>query len=1094
MKKSISSTGQYHLGQDGSFVIEDYNQAKPFSNFFPGVADVWGIPMWVFYVNRGQCISSFGVESKDRAILEFQPANKAYRLTSMSGFRTFLKISSGTKTLFWEPFQNYYCNKFYKIKQRMILTAHDLTIEETNTALGVVIRVNYFNVVQDDFPALVRRVTVTNISRKNYRVEMVDGLPTIVPYGMKDWLLKNMSRTAEAWVKVLHAQKKTPYYHLNVEIADTPDVRHIAEGNFYFAFASGSGKAKLLEPIVDPAVVFGQVTDFVSPQNFLDAKHFRVPALQQTTSRTPSAMSLAKFNLSPKRSKEIVSLLGQVNHQNHLSEVVKRATAAGYITGKAQANARLIASLKNYAFTNSAHPAFNLYCGQTFLDNVLRGGLPVSLKTEEGNVAFNVYSRKHGDPERDYNHFVIAPTYFSQGNGNYRDVNQNRRNDVWFNPQVKDTHVINFLSLLQADGYNPLVVKGLSFLVHDQQKLETLLKDYVKGEAGILSKRLAAPFQPGELLKFITQNNIGLRVSKEEFLTRLFSICHKQEMADHGEGFWADHWTYNLDLIESCLAVYPETLRTLLLEKKIFSFYHNTHYVLPRDQRYIVTPKGVRQYHSLRDGSKEFKPGQDNKLCVEDGRGAVYQTTLIGKLLCLLANKAATLDPSGVGIEMEADKPSWYDALNGLPGLLGSSVSETAELKRLAVFLLEKLEELALPEDFKIPVFTELAGFLEGLISVLSNENEPLSYWDKANTLKEQFRARVRKGVEGREQEIKVGDIQIFLKLVVARANRGMEEAAGKDGIVSTYLFHEVKEFSALDQEQEGGLTHVYPKTFARHDLPLFLEGPMHVLRTQREGKAARALFTALRQSALFDTKLKMYKVNASLETESEEIGRTRVFPRGWLENESIWLHMEYKYLLEVLRSGLHEEFFQSMTETMVPFLKPEQYGRSTLENSSFLASSAHADPSLHGQGFVARLSGSTAEFLHIWLLMNVGPQPFRLNEQGKLTLAFKPALPGWLFTDKETAIDYVDARQKTFKVTLPKNTYAFNFLGSTLVVYHNPKRKSTFGPQAVQVKEMVIAFTGRPNPARVKGAVISDQHAQEVRQSKAQRIDVFLE
>ena len=60
-----------------------HNEAKPFSNFFPGIAGVWGIPMWAFYVNRGQCISSFGIESKDKAILEFQPANKAYRVTSL---------------------------------------------------------------------------------------------------------------------------------------------------------------------------------------------------------------------------------------------------------------------------------------------------------------------------------------------------------------------------------------------------------------------------------------------------------------------------------------------------------------------------------------------------------------------------------------------------------------------------------------------------------------------------------------------------------------------------------------------------------------------------------------------------------------------------------------------------------------------------------------------------------------------------------------------------------------------------------------------------------------------------------------------------
>ena len=35
--------------------------------------------------------------------------------------------------------------------------------------------------------------------------------------------------------------------------------------------------------------------------------------------------------------------------------------------------------------------------------------------------------------------------------------------------------------------------------------------------------------------------------------------------------------------------------------------------------------------------------------------------------------------------------------------------------------------------------------------------------------------------------------------------------------------------------------------------------------------------------------------------------GGPEPFPR--LKNESIWLHMEYKYLLELLKNGLYAEF-----------------------------------------------------------------------------------------------------------------------------------------------------------------------------------------
>merc|ERR1719487_1214317 len=77
----------------------------------------------------------------------------------------------------------------------------------------------------------------------------------------------------------------------------------------------------------------------------------------------------------------------------------------------------------------------------------------------------HTFSRIHGDIERDYNNFVIDPTYYSQGPGNFRDINQNRRSDVHFSPYVADFNVRMFLSFVQADGYNPLTVAPTNFKV-----------------------------------------------------------------------------------------------------------------------------------------------------------------------------------------------------------------------------------------------------------------------------------------------------------------------------------------------------------------------------------------------------------------------------------------------------------------------------------------------------------------------------------------------------------------------------------------------------------------------------------------------------
>lgn len=1092
----VNDKTQYTLEQNGSFVIENYNQTDPFSNFFPGIAGVWGVPMWVFYVNRGQCIASFGIENKDKAMMEFHPANKSYRQTAIQGFRTFIKATDGENTHYWEPFQEHLKGTNYSKQAKLSINAEDLTLEEVNHDLGLKVTVHYFTIAQEAYPALVRRVSVQNETDKDYKIEMVDGLPMILPYGMNDFLVKNLARTIEAWAKVRKLSEKTPYFQLNVEVSDKPEVKHIQEGNFYFSFRVKDPK-HLLEPVVEAAAVFGSASGFLAPEKFLEGP-FSLPAKQNTSNRTPSAMSSAQFALSKGQTEEVVSFLGHAKTEEQLDAIVKQATSDDFVLQKAYLNKKIISDIKNYALTNSASREFNQFASQTFLDNILRGGLPVSVKTSEGNMAVNVFSRKHGDLERDYNYFNLASTYFSQGNGNYRDVSQNRRNDVWFNTDVKDNHLINFLNLSQADGYNPLVVMGSTFSFDNEKEKSELLNECIKGEVPpAFLEFLEEPFMPGDLLEKVKEMDLALTVDIHDFLGMVLERCQKQEKADHGEGFWSDHWTYNLDLVESYVSLFPEKLRELLTQKKEFTFYHNAHYVLPIDQRYVLSSKGVRQYEGvaeIKDGIHPDKNG--NILKTEGGAGDPYYTTLIVKILCLIANKISTLDPSGIGVAMEADKPNWYDALNGLPGLLGSAISETYEIKRFCLFLLDALDTLSLGEDEPIPVFDELSRFIKNLNSLLRKDPDALTYWVESNELKEHYREKIRFGISGVEEDLTIKDLKGFLNQVIAKVDQAIESAKDDNGYLSTYFYHEVTEYRSLKKDKKPGKAKefVRPLKFKRHDLPSFLEGYVHALRVEKDKQAAHGLYELVRKSDLFDPKLNMYKVNADLSDESEEIGRTRIFPRGWLENESVWLHMEYKFMLELLRSGLYAEFYQNFRKVLVPFLEPKTYKRSILENSSFIVSSAHEDEHLHGQGFVARLSGSTCEFLHMWLFMNVGTQPFSLDQDGKLQLTFAPILEGDLFTQQETTMQYQTVDGELKSTTLPPSVYAFNFLGSMPVVYHNPRRVDTFGDDQPKITGIKLTYRESGETVDVQEPSIPEPYSKDIRAQKVERIDVVFE
>src|SRR5882724_10175155 len=169
--------------QDNTFVIQNYNQTRPFSSFLPGIAGHFGKPMWVFYINRGQCISSFGVRDKDGAMLEFNPATKAYQETPLVGFRTFLRVQTGRSSVFYEPFR---MEAASPVRQVLKIRPHEIEYEETHPGLGVAVSVVAFTIPNEETPLLARGLTFRNIGRDPVQLEVLDGLPRVVPFDLQE--------------------------------------------------------------------------------------------------------------------------------------------------------------------------------------------------------------------------------------------------------------------------------------------------------------------------------------------------------------------------------------------------------------------------------------------------------------------------------------------------------------------------------------------------------------------------------------------------------------------------------------------------------------------------------------------------------------------------------------------------------------------------------------------------------------------------------------------------------------------------------------------------------------------------------------------
>jgi hypothetical protein len=457
---------------------------------------------------------------------------------------------------------------------------------------------------------------------------------------------------------------------------------------------------------------------------------------------------------------------------------------------------------------------------------------------------------------------------------------------------------------------------------------------------------------------------------------------------------------------------------------------------------------------------------QPNWVRTEGGHGEIFRLALISKLVLLAITKFSSLDPHGMGLEMEAGRPGWDDALNGLPGLFGSSLSDSYDLLRLVDFLTASLAEQNRPVDLPL----ETSQLLDEISDQISQDQPTISRWDGIATARETYREQTRLGVQGGVQSHSSSELLTVLEAMGDLVRVGIEKAQNFEGeIPPAYFRYELNEYQITEGTDPEGRPLIRPISFTAKPLPPFLEGPVHQLTLLSSRADCLELYQKVRSSKLYDPKLKTYKVNAPLTGEPLSIGRARAFSPGWLENESIWMHMTLKYLLEILKAGLYEEFFEDLQHTLPPFLDPEVYGRSILENSSFIVSSAHPDPSLHGRGFVARLSGATAEFISIWFTMMTGGKPFSLDSEGQLEFSLQPRLPGWLFPEH--------------------GILEFTFLGKTLVRIHNPKRIDTWKASLSRYQ-----LIGPDQEISIRDAAVPEPQAAMVRDGKFTEIEIHYQ
>ena len=1032
--------------ENEDFVINNYNQQSPFSSFLPGLAGKKGIPLWAFYVNRAQGISSFGIHNKNHPILEFSPANKAYATVGQNGFRTFIKTGNDI----YEPF-----NVNTKYKHKMVIRRSEFVIEEINPDLGLKTTISYFGLPNEMVGAIVRNVKIENISNTKIKFEMLDGISEILPYGVSNQDFKSVSNLLTSWFVSNNYDYDFAFYTLRSSTSDTAEVTKISNGNFLMAT---DGK-KLIKPIVDPSKVFGYDNSKTLPINFVNKS---LKEIQQQDDVTVNQIGCGfvpvETVLNPGEVYELNMICGNTHDIKHFDSLCKTLLNGKYLNEKRNESKVIIDELVEDVETSSNNKVFDEYIKQNYLDNLMRGGYPYQF----GNHIFHLYARRHGDLERDYNFFSLAPEFYSTGDGNFRDVCQNRRLDSFIQPFIEDFNIKHFFSLIQLDGYNPLIIKPMNYVLNGNKKDEMLEKHFEANES--LRAFLNHKFTPGGLVNLIENQNISVITSEEEYLTDIMNHSEELIESSFGEGYWSDHFDYLYDLLEDYLSIYPDKLQETLFDTNTYKTFCSPVSVVKQHDKSVLTKDGViRQYGSLlhHDDEKINRLGlQVHSSNWEKVNGETFKTNLYTKMLMLVLNKHSLMDQDFYGVEMDGGKPGWNDAMNGVPGLFGSGVSEAVELLRVAKFLKGKSDGKSL----SLPI--ELTDLLYQLLEEQSYEQRLAA--------RDMYRDRTRFGISGEFAEVPFKDLLLYFDVLDIKITDKISELFEiNEGVIPTFVVHEVTKYDEIRVNNEAvignyNLPIVKPREFTTRFLPNFLEAPARLLKAGFSQEKLREMYKNIKKSEMYDKELKIYKTSNSLEEESIEIGRIRAFTQGWLERESDFLHMTYKYLLGLIKAGLYEEFYEELNTNMVCFMDPEIYKRSTLENSSFVVPTNNPNKSSHGKGFFARLSGSTVETLDVWKQMMTGGNPFKIKDN-ELVLEFEPKL------------------HKNF--LKEDGTVSFTFMKTIKVTYSYPSKEHPYNGTKAKYYELIQ----NGNKIKVNGEYLPTEYATKVREGEYSEINIIF-
>lgn len=821
-KTGMPPTGTYVQMMDETYYrIAHFDQMPPFF-----MSLVSGTDHWLFIASTGGLTA--GRINADSALFPYETEDKITAHSELTGSKTIIHVFRNKRYL-WEPFSNRYAG-VYNCDRNLYknVPGNKLVFEEINHDLGLSFCVAWRT---GDRFGFIRTAWLTNNSRADCQIAILDGLQNILPYGANTGLQSNSSSLLNAYKRnELEPVTGLGLFTLSAAISDRAEPSESLKATAVWQAGLDANCHLLCNkqverfrqgiPLIPEHDICGKSGAYFFASEFgLSAgaqKQWHVVADVNQTATDVTGLThflqqdtpIIEQAIEADVDRNTAVLLGYVAAADGLQYSAQKTSSAHHFANV------LFNIMRGGIFANGYHierndlvkfmRARNRVVSKTYANWFV--ALPEQIHIRDlyakaeaiGDVDLIrlcyeylplTFSRRHGDPSRPWNRFSInlkqedgSPRLNYQGN--WRDIFQNWEPLALAYPDYVEGAIAKFLNATTADGYNPYRVT----------------RDGIEWE-------VPEPENPW--------SNIG---------------------------YWSDHQIIYLQkLLEIAANVNPSALRRLG-KQPVFA-YADVPYRLRSYKEMLADWAHTIDFDVSGHEATETAVthlGTDGRLH-QDNNGNIIHATMTEKLLTLLLAKLANFVPNG-GIWMNTQRPEWNDANNALVGK-GLSVVTTAYLRRSVAFWLAQLGD----DSGVFEVNTAVATFLKQLNTIFDLHQSHLAkgftdktrrnFMDDLGTAVTAYRETIyQNGIPAMQVELKAEELRAFLTLVQRYIEHTLHANRREDGLYHTY------NILRLGKEQAGV-----------ENLYLMLEGQVAILSSGLlSADEGLALLKSLRQSDLY--------------------------------------------------------------------------------------------------------------------------------------------------------------------------------------------------------------------------------------------------